>query len=234
MFSKKRINIKDFMDTLFFTVNDLRVKILHFNFIQVNTYILYDDSKDALLIDVGNLDEKENKILSDFIEKEELNVKYILSTHPHIDHVFGNDFAKKHFAAPLVMHQAGMTVYHHSTDYCAAMPFNIPTFPEADIFVNDGDILCFGKQSLKVLYTPGHCDGSICLLDEKNKLLFVGDVLFEENIGRTDLPTGNYELLLKSIKEKLLVLENDITICPGHGNRSTIGHERQFNPYIKK
>ena len=229
--TKKKISIKEFMEKLNIEVNDLKIKIFHFNFFQVNTYVLYDDTKEALIIDPGNYVEKESQQLKDFIESEGLTVKYIVNTHPHIDHIFGNDYCRNHFSASLLQHQAGVPVYQDANQYLAS--FNIApfVFPSADRYVEVGDVISFGHQQLKVLYTPGHCDGSISLYDAKNRLVFTGDVLFEDSIGRTDLPTGNQELLLQSIQDHLFTLDNDVAVHAGHGDATTIGKEKLSNPY---
>jgi hydroxyacylglutathione hydrolase len=229
---KKHISIKDFMTKLKVTVNNLTIKTFHFNFIQVNTYILFDEMKEAVIIDPGNCDENENGILADYIEKENLKVKYIINTHPHIDHVLGNDFCKRLYNAPLLAHEDGMPIYRNSFAYGASFGFTQTEFPTPDTFLKEGDEILFGKQSLKVLYTPGHCNGSVSLLDNNNKLVFTGDTLFEGSVGRTDLPTGDLSLLMKSIREKLIVLDNNTLVFPGHGDSTTIGQEKNENPYL--
>lgn len=229
---KKKISLKQFMENLHVEINDLKIKIFHFNFIQVNTYILYDDTKEAVIIDPGNYIQKEDAPLQEFIEKEQLKVKYLINTHPHIDHIFGNDFGRKTFGAKLMFHEAGVTVYQHADEYCSSFVFQRPEFPMADHLLKTGETINFGNQQLEVLYTPGHCDGSICLLDKKNGIVFTGDVLFEESVGRTDLPTGNTDLLMKSIHENLLPLPDETIVFSGHGDRTSIGHERKNNPYI--
>lgn len=230
---KKKIRIKEFMEKLKIEIEDLKIRIFHFNFIQVNTYILYDETKEAIIIDPGNYNQKEDEILAHFITQEKLKVKYAINTHPHIDHIFGNAFCRNTFQCPLLMHENGIAVYETADDYCSSMPFQRPDFPLPDQFLKEGDVITFGNQKLEILYTPGHCDGSICLLDRKHKIVFTGDVLFEESIGRTDLPTGSLRLLLRGIKEKLLVLDDDTIVFSGHGDQTTIGKERRDNPYLR-
>lgn len=220
------------MDNLKLVIDDLSIKIFHFNFIQVNTYILYDETKEAVIIDPGNYIKSEDEILSDFIEKEQLNVRYLINTHPHIDHIFGNSFGKKCFQSPLLMHEKGIPIYETADDYCSSLPFQRPDFPLPDKLIKEGEVITFGCQQLEAIYTPGHCEGSICLFDRKHKIIFTGDVLFEESIGRADLPTGNHQLLLQSIREKLLVLDDDTIVFPGHGDQTTIGKEKRDNPYL--
>ena len=230
--TKKKISIKEFMENLKIEINDLKIKIFHFNFIQVNTYVLYDDTKEAMIIDPGNYTKKEEQILKDFIDNEKLTIKYIVNTHPHIDHIFGNSFCRTQFSTLLLQHKAGIPVYEDANQYLES--FKIPPFdfPVADQYVEANDVISFGHQQLKVLYTPGHCDGSICLYDAKNKLVFTGDVLFEASIGRTDLPTGNNKTLLQSIKDCLFTLDDEIAVYSGHGDATTIGKEKLSNPYL--
>jgi glyoxylase-like metal-dependent hydrolase (beta-lactamase superfamily II) len=229
---KKKISIKEFMEKLKIEINDLKIRIFHFNFIQVNTYVLYDDTKEAVIIDPGNYVEKESQQLKDFIDSECLTVKYIVNTHPHIDHIFGNDYCRNHFSALLLQHKAGEVVYENANEYLVSFKIAPFVFPPADRYVEADDVISYGHQQLKVLYTPGHCDGSISLYDAKNKLVFTGDVLFEESIGRTDLPTGNQKLLLQSIHDHLLTLDDDVAVYSGHGDATTIGKEKLSNPYL--
>lgn len=210
----------------------LQIKNFVFNFICVNTYLLYDATKEAIIIDPGNVAPEENQQLVDFVEKEKLNVKYIVNTHPHIDHVLGNDFCRTHFGAKLLMHKAGLPIYDNSFAYCIAFGIDHDKFPPADEFIAENDVIAFGKQQLAVIYTPGHADGSICLVHPTENLIFVGDVLFEGSIGRTDLPTGNSDVLISNISNKILTLPDDMVVYCGHGNSTTIGKEKQENPYL--
>lgn len=210
----------------------LQIKTFIFNFINVNTYLLYDETKEAVIIDAGNATPAENEELKNFVEKEKLNVKYIISTHPHIDHVLGNDYCRNQFGAKLLMHKAGLSIYDESYAYCIAFGFNPGQFPPADQYIEEKDIISFGKQHLEVIETPGHADGSVCLINHRENLIFVGDVLFEGSIGRTDLPTGNYDLLISSIKNKIIPLPDDMIVYSGHGDTTTIGNEKMNNPYL--
>lgn len=212
----------------------MEIRIFNFNPLQVNTFVLYDETGEAVVIDPGMSSEQENAELEDFIARQNLSVKYILNTHPHVDHVLGNNACKLKFGAPLVAHAEGMKVYERAYAYCIA--FGIPVaqdlFPNPDQFVTDGDTITFGNQSLLVLETPGHCAGSISLYSAADKAVFVGDVLFENSVGRSDLPTGDPNELLESIRAKLLSLPDDTTVYPGHGAATTIGNERRFNAFL--
>jgi glyoxylase-like metal-dependent hydrolase (beta-lactamase superfamily II) len=229
---KKKINLKEYFDAMKLKINDLNTRIFHFNFIQVNTLVCYDETQCGVIVDPGMNTEEEQKMLLDFITKENIDVKYIINTHPHIDHVLGNDFCVKEFHAPLVAHEAGLPIYRNAPEHGASFGFAISDYPIPDIFINDGDELRFGNQVWKAIYTPGHADGSICFYDEKNKFVIVGDVLFAGSIGRTDLPTGNYHQLIQNIKDKLLTLGDDILVIPGHAENTTISNEKNQNPYL--
>jgi len=228
---KKQISIKEMIEQRQMKIENLNIKIFPFNFLQVNSCLLYDDTKEAVLIDAGNANESEDCLLSDFIAEEKLMLKYIISTHPHIDHVLGNSFCKSKYAnAKLLMHHEGMDVYKNAMAYCVAFGFDKNDFPKPDQFIKEGDVIRYGNQQLEVIYTPGHCAGSVCLFDRMHNVIFVGDVLFDDGIGRTDLPTGDYDLLIYNITTKLFTLNDDIRVFPGHGFSTTIGKERVNNP----
>jgi len=229
---KKKINLKAYFEAMKLNMNDLNIKIFHFNVIQVNTLVCYDETKEGVIVDPGMSSVAEQNMLLDFIKKENIVVKYVINTHPHIDHVLGNAFCVSEFNAPLAAHQDGIFIYKEAPMHGATFGFPNFDYPTPDIFINDGDKITFGNQVWKALYTPGHADGSVCLYDEKNKFVIVGDVLFAGSIGRTDLPTGNFQRLIQNIHEKLLPLGDDITVIPGHAETTTIGIEKMNNPYL--
>jgi len=229
---KKKINLKEYIDAMKLTINDLNVKIFHFNLFQVNTMVCYDDTKEGVIIDPGMCSDTEQKMLLDFIEREKISVKFILNTHPHIDHVVGNDFCIKKLHAQLGAHKAGLPIYEEAPEHGANFGFPKYEYPKHHFFIEDDENLTFGNQTWKTIYTPGHADGSICFFDEKNKLVIVGDLLFSGSIGRTDLPTGNFQQLIKSITEKLFPLGDEVIVIPGHAETTTIGNEKMYNPYL--
>jgi glyoxylase-like metal-dependent hydrolase (beta-lactamase superfamily II) len=229
---KKKINLKDYFEAMKLKINDLNVRIFHFNMIQVNTIVCYDDTKNGIIVDPGMSSIEEQQMLFDFILKENIAVKYILNTHPHIDHILGNAFCVSTFNAPLVAHKAGLPIYKSAPMHALSFGFSISDYPTPDVSVIEGEHLTFGDQTWKIIYTPGHCDGSICFFDEKNKMVIVGDVLFAGSIGRTDLPTGNFKQLLQNIKEQLLTLDDEVLVIPGHAETTTIGEEKKNNPYL--
>lgn len=213
-------------------INDLNIRIFHFNMIQVNTIVCYDNTKCGVIVDPGMSTKTEQQMLLDFINNENIDVKYVINTHPHIDHVAGNEYCVKEFNVPLVAHDEGIPLYKATPKHAALYGFPNANFPEPNIFIKDEEILRFGNQIWKIIYTPGHADGSICLYDNKNKFVIVGDVLFAGSIGRTDLPTGDFNLLIQNIKEKLLTLVDDVLVIPGHAETTTIGNEKMNNPYL--
>jgi glyoxylase-like metal-dependent hydrolase (beta-lactamase superfamily II) len=229
---KKKINLKEYFEAMKIKINNLNIRIFHFNIFQINTLVCYDETNAGVIVDPGMSSGSEQKMLVDFITKENIEVKYILNTHPHIDHVVGNEFCVKTFGTPLVAHEAGLPIYQEAPEHGASFGFSICDYPYPDIFVNEGELLAFGNQNWKIIYTPGHVDGSICFYDEKNKLVIAGDVLFAGSIGRTDLPTGNFHTLIQNIKEKLLPLGDDVLVIPGHAETTTIGNEKMNNPYL--
>jgi len=231
-FMKKKINLKEYLDAMKIKINDLYIRIFHFNMVQVNTLVCYDETKTGVIVDPGMCSDAEQRMLFDFITKEKIQVKYIINTHPHVDHIIGNEFCVKSFCAPITAHEAGLSLYKLAPAYGVSLGFPNYAYPMPDIFVNDSENLTFGNQVWKTIYTPGHADGSICLYDKKNKFVIVGDLLFSGSIGRTDLPTGNFHQLIQNIKDKLLTLDDDVVVISGHAETTTIAHEKMYNPYL--
>jgi len=230
---KKKVNLKDIIAKMKQNMNDVTIKTFHFNFIQVNTMVIFDQTLQAVIVDPGNSNPNEDQQLLDFIQKENLKITYILNTHPHIDHVLGNAFCKKMFPdAPLAAHQMGTSIYEQSTAYGASFGFTQTEFPKPDLYLYENDILTFGNQSWKIIEAFGHADGSICFYDQHNQFVIVGDVLFEGGIGRSDLPTGNYQMLIDNIRTKLLTLPDQTIVIPGHADTTTIKIEKETNPYL--
>lgn len=230
---KRKIKLRDIVSSRCSKPNSMIIKIFHFNPIEVNTYVLYDETKQCLIIDPGNYIPEEDQQLADFIEREGLQVQAVVNTHPHIDHIAGNRFCKEHFGCPILMHENALKIYGQAHVYSLAFGVPFQDGPAPDKLLKEGDVISFGNQSLQVLYTPGHADGSICLHDEKNACVFVGDVLFAGSVGRCDLPTGSMVALLQNIKEKLLVLPSATVVYCGHGLPTTLEEEKLNNPFIQ-
>ena len=230
---KKRISLTDFIQNLTQTFQNMTIRTFHFNPIQVNTLVLHDETGEAIIVDPGNCQSYEDEQLKEYVETHHLTVKAIVNTHPHIDHSAGNSWCANQFTVPVWCHEGGMRIYNKAYAYAIAFGVSVDDMPTPARFLKEGDEVRFGGPCLSVLYTPGHCDGSICLYDATNKVLICGDVLFEGSIGRSDLPTGNHELLLQMIREKILTLPDDTVIYPGHGPNTTISNEKTHNPFLQ-
>ncbi len=199
----------------------------------MNTHLLYDETGEGVLIDAGNSNESELQQIVDFVEEENLQLKMLLNTHAHIDHIVGNDALIEKFGMKLYAHKAALNFYKTVEQYGASLGFTISDTHLPDVFIDDGDELKFGDTTLKVLYTPGHADGSVCFYDAENQYVVVGDVLFQQSIGRTDLPTGDFDLLAESIRTKLYTLPPDTDVYPGHGPTTRISYEKMDNPFVR-
>jgi len=208
----------------------MRVKQMMVGMMGVCCYIVTcDETKEAVIIDPGG---NEDDILT-ACQQENLKVKYIVNTHGHPDHVCGNRQLKEATGAEIVMHSADADFFSQSSVEQFFSQLGLPASPPVDKRVEDGDTLTFGNETLKVILTPGHTPGGICLYSHPN--LFTGDTLFAGGVGRTDFPGGNTQQMMTSIKERLLSLPPDTIVWPGHGyggDRSTIGQEKTGNPFI--
>lgn len=210
----------------------IQYRNLVFNDFQVNTYLLWDETKECVVIDAACYYENEKQSLKEFITRHNLKPVKLINTHNHLDHILGNPFVKKEYNIPLYAHEEGQLFIRMAEGSASFFGVDVNETVNPDYHPKDGDTLSFGSSELKVIYTPGHADGSICLFAQNEKMLFAGDVLFRGGIGRTDLPTGDYSLLEKSIKEKLFKLGEDVRVMPGHGPETTIGYEKSNNPFI--
>ncbi len=210
----------------------MNIKTFVFNPIQENTYVLYDDTGEAAIVDAGNSCAKEDSTIADFISGKGLRLTNVFCTHCHWDHIFGLDWVRRQYSPRIFCHAADLPWIEHFSDICNQYGFGRRTAPWPTNYYNNGDTLTFGNTVLKVLHTPGHSAGSVSLYYEADGVLFSGDTLFCSSVGRTDFPGGSSEQLLNSISDKLLVLSDDVKILPGHGFSSTIGYERTTNPYL--
>ena len=199
-----------------------------------NTYLIWDsESLEAAVIDPGNYDDSENRVLKDSIESENLKLLYLINTHCHIDHIFGNDFIKKIFECKFYAPEHDVFILDMMPEQAKVYGVKLTPSPNPDEFITENTIIKLGNLTGEFLFTPGHTPGEHCLLFRNEKVCFTGDVLFNMSIGRTDLWGGDYKTLLESIKQKLLVLPDDTKVYPGHEKESTIGFEKRNNPFLQ-
>lgn len=210
----------------------LQIKVLTFNAVQENTYVLFNEFKECIITDPGCYSDDEKEALKNFIEKNGLKPKMLINTHCHLDHVFGNKYVAEAYQLTLHIHKDEEEMLQMAP--ASGLMFNLPfdNYTGELIFLKEGDTISLRDDILKVIEAPGHSPGSICFYCEKQKFIIGGDVLFYQSIGRTDLPGGNHESLIKNIKEKLFTLPDDVKVYSGHGPATTIGDEKKHNPYL--
>ena len=211
----------------------LTLKSFAFNPLAENTYVLNDQKDACVIIDPGCYFDNERVALQEYIEQQSLSPKILLNTHCHLDHVFGNKFVYETWDLPLHLHEKELPVL----DAAPAMgkEWGMP-FENADgerRFLTPGDSILVGDDELTILFLPGHSPGSVGFYCASQGFLIGGDVLFHESIGTSDLPGGDHATLLRSIREQLLTLPNDTIVYPGHGEPTTIRHERAHNPFLR-
>ena len=210
----------------------MKVHTFTFSSWQENTYILYDDTKQCIIIDPGCSTEHERTQLVSFIEEHNLTPVKLVNTHCHIDHVLGNKFVAEKYNLELTSHKGEQFILDNMVQVAAAYNIHYEPGPSIKQFLDEGDLLRFGKTELVVYFTPGHSPASISFYHEPSKQLIAGDVLFLGSIGRTDLPGGNMETLLSSIRTKFFPLPDDVIVYSGHGPTTTIGAEKRSNPFL--
>ncbi|MBC7936568.1 MAG: MBL fold metallo-hydrolase [Rhizobacter sp.] len=211
----------------------LTVKSFEFNPIQENTYILYNEFNSCIIIDPGCYFDEEKETLANFIDKMKLVPKMLLNTHCHLDHVFGNKFVAEKYGLTLRIHEGEKKVleFAPSSGLMYNMPFD--NYNGTCDFIHEGEVIALNNDSLKVLLTPGHSPASLSFYNEKDGFVISGDALFKQSIGRTDLPGGNYELLIERIKTQLFTLPDDTKVFSGHGEETTIGYEKRNNSFLQ-
>lgn len=209
------------------------IKTFVFNPFQENTYVIYDHTKECIIVDAGCFSaEEQNEIIS-FIKNQGLTVKLIVTTHGHIDHVLGNAFLKNQFNVDIAGNPEDLPLIQMAPTQALMYGLTIEDVPTIDKNLNDGETLTFGETQFSIIHTPGHSKGGICLYNQQENYVITGDTLFKASIGRTDLPGGSYEQLISSISQKLLALPENTKVYPGHGEPTTIGWEHENNPFLK-
>jgi glyoxylase-like metal-dependent hydrolase (beta-lactamase superfamily II) len=212
----------------------MKIKQIQNNPFQENTYIIYDsESCETAIIDCGALFPQEEETIKQFIANNNLTVKYLLNTHLHLDHCFGNHWASQYFGIQPAAHADDQPLLTRMADQLRMfnLPFQVTPQPLGSL-LNDGDTLQLGSHTIQVIHTPGHSLGGLCFYIPSIQWLISGDTLFAGSIGRTDLEGGSYSTLIKSIQTKIMTLPETTIVYPGHGPYTTILDERQNNPFL--
>ena len=210
----------------------LKIKSFEFSPIQENTYILYNEVNDCIIIDPGCYFDDEKDEMLQYIDKMALRPRMLLNTHCHLDHVFGNKFIAEKFGLTLHIHENEKPVLTFAP--ASGLMYNLPfdNYSGDLIFLKEHEKIKLGEDELDILLTPGHSPGSLSFYSKKDQFVVSGDALFYRSIGRTDLPLGDHETLIKSIREKLFSLPGETKVYSGHGPVTTIGEEKEENPFF--
>ena len=212
----------------------MKIKSFTFNPFQENTFVVYDDTKECVIIDPGCYTDKERDELRRFITSEGLKPVKLINTHCHIDHVLGNKFVSELWDLELYMNKEDLSLLENAGNI--GKMYGMEDYegsPYPKHFLAQDDTLTFGESSFKILFTPGHAPGHICLYSKESNLVIAGDVLFQGSIGRTDLPGGDHSTLINSIITQLFPLPNETQVFCGHGPSTTIGYEKEHNPFLQ-
>ena len=212
----------------------MRIKSFTFNPFQENTFVVYDETKECIIIDPGCYTEKERTELRRFITSEGLKPVKLINTHCHIDHVLGNKFVSELWDLELYMNKEDLPLLENAVNI--GKMYGMEDYegsPYPKHFLAQDDTLTFGESSFKILFTPGHAPGHICLYSKENNLVIAGDVLFQGSIGRTDLPGGDHSTLINSIITQLFPLPNETQVFCGHGPATNLGYEKEHNPFLQ-
>ncbi|RZK41633.1 MAG: MBL fold metallo-hydrolase [Pedobacter sp.] len=210
----------------------ITIKKFTFNPYQENTYVLYDESKACVIIDPGMYNGSEQNQLVNFIKSNDLKPERLLNTHCHIDHVLGNKFVFDNWGLKPEFHQGELYILQAVAGYAPQMGMHYELSPEPENFLPESGTISFGDSTLNLIFAPGHSPAHLCFYAESENFLIGGDVLFYQSIGRTDLPGGNHQQLIESIKSNLFILPDTCEVFPGHGPSTTIGFEKQNNPFL--
>lgn len=211
----------------------IKIQKYVFNLFQVNTFILQDESGECVIIDAACYDDREKQEVKEFIRMNSLKLVRNLNTHCHVDHILGNGFISATFGIRPEYHEASVPLFITAREIAGSFGFEMDQIPPPARFLQENEKIRFGNAELEVLYTPGHADGSVCFYNKEEGFVITGDVLFRDTVGRTDLLSGNFDLLMRSIREKLFTLPSETKVYAGHGPETTIGHEKENNPFIR-
>jgi hydroxyacylglutathione hydrolase len=211
----------------------LTIETFTFNPYQENTYLLIDQEGNCVIIDPGMHSLQEQSYFKDFIASKNLKPTLLLNTHCHIDHVLGNHFIYENWGLKPNFHESEVPVLVSVENYAPQMGFRYETSPIPETFIQDKEIIEFAGHKIEAIFAPGHSPGHLCYYIADHKSLIGGDVLFQNSIGRTDLPGGDHQTLLDSIKNRIYTLPEDVEVYPGHGSTTTIGFEKKTNPFVR-
>lgn len=213
----------------------LKIKTFVVNMVEENCYVLSDETREAVIIDDGSFVRGEHEAIDQYLSRENLKLKYVLNTHGHFDHTMGNAYLYEKYKLKPRMAAADADMY---TD--TSLQIQVILGHRIDIKVaplgkplNEGDVISFGTHQLKVISVPGHTPGGLCYYCKSENILFSGDSLFLQSVGRTDLPGGNMLDLINNLKAKILTLPPITKVYPGHGPTTTIQQEQNLNPYLR-
>jgi hydroxyacylglutathione hydrolase len=210
----------------------IQIKSFAFNPYQENTYILHDDTLECVIIDPGMYTGEEQNTFLKYIADNNLKPVLLLNTHCHIDHVLGNKFIYDTYGLFPQFHKGEEVVLNSVVSYAPQMGIRYEVSPLPQIYLSETGTVKFGETKLELIFSPGHSPAHLCFLNKEDNFLIGGDVLFYRSIGRTDLPGGNHDLLISNIREKLFSLPDETRVYPGHGPATSIGLEKQFNPFL--
>lgn len=210
----------------------LTIKQFTFSPVQENTYILFNEEKECIIIDPGCYSSQERNQLKDYVVEHGLQPKYLLNTHCHLDHIFGNRFVATTYGLVLHIHPNEEKVLSIGPTFGDMWGLPFQNYEGDLLFLKEGDTIQIGNDLLEILEAPGHSPGSICFYNKKQQFIIGGDVLFNGSIGRTDLPMGDFDTLINSIRTKLWPLPDEVVVYSGHGPTTTIGKEKRSNPFL--
>nr|MBD3622941.1 MBL fold metallo-hydrolase [Sunxiuqinia sp.] len=210
----------------------IQIKKFTFNPIQENTYVLYDETGECVIVDAGCFFDYEEKELDDFIQEKQLRPVKLINTHCHFDHILGINHCRSKYSIPFYAHQDDAFLVEDIVAHGDRFGIPIEPVDAVDQFLNEGDKVTFGGSMLEVIHVPGHAPGHVVLHQPEQQFLMAGDVLFYGSIGRTDLPKGSFEQLVGNIKTKLFRLPDETTVFSGHGPETSIGFEKKSNPFL--
>lgn len=210
----------------------MKIATLTFNPIQENTYVVWDESMECIVIDAGNSNERENAALDNFIAQHGLKPVMAVNTHGHFDHTLGVEHLRQTYGIPFALSRKDQFLLDGAEVGGTVYGVKIGAMPTIDLDLDTTPEVRFGTTVLRVIPVPGHTPGHVAIYDAQSKVVFTGDTLFRESIGRTDLPGGDYSWIMRSILDNLLPLGDEVKVYPGHGPETTIGHESIYNPFI--